>query len=72
MKRITPKGKDHYYLESVAGKYIILSKDNFLGKQKLTLHDVTTGESRPLKKTDYFGAIYGIAGNTKLLMEVGY
>lgn len=73
MKLITPEGNRRYWLEGAAGRYIILRKRSIwkTGWPKFMLHDVISGKTTPIDA--YInGEVYGIAGDTKLVMEVGY
>ena len=73
MKRLTPKGGRGHRLCGAVGKYVVLGKESGgeTGRRTFALHDVDTGKSIHVK-ADLNGAVYGIASDTKFLMEVGY
>jgi len=73
INRITPEGNRRYFLEGAIGKCVVLRKQSLwsLGRPRFVLQDVVTGKSTTLDA--YLnGFVYGIAGNTKFVMEVGY
>jgi len=72
--RFPLKGKDRYALKGAAGRCLVLSKQSIWGpghERTYELYDVESGRRTRLD-ANISGFVYGIADNTKLVMEVGY
>lgn len=72
-RRITQRKDTSMFLHGSVGRYVVLRQDprQSRSRAKYFLHDVIT-EKRTVLPAGINGRVFGIANNTRLVMQVGY